>query len=110
MLINLINNARDAILETGGKDKWIKVNYFDNGDYIKLIVSDSGPGVPKECREKIMESFFTTKKIGKGNGLGLSLAKRFITEHNGQIYLDSDSEHTAFVIEIPRNQSNEDAA
>jgi PAS domain S-box-containing protein len=104
VLLNLLNNARDAILETSSMDKWIKVKFLDEGDRVFINISDSGPGIPIENRTKIMESFFTTKKMGKGTGLGLSLASRFLNEHGGSLTLAENTEKTTFVIELPKIQ------
>ena len=107
IIINLINNARDAINQENSKERWIKVQTSLGEDYFELRVTDSGPGVPPELQEKIMESFFTTKEKGKGSGLGLALVNRFVKEHNGKFFLDLESEHTSFVVQIPRNLKSE---
>jgi PAS domain S-box-containing protein len=104
VLLNLLSNARDAIIESKTTDKWIKVQFRDEGENIIFNVSDSGPGIPKENREKIMESFFTTKKMGKGTGLGLSLASRFLKEHGGSLTLAENTEETTFVLNLPKIQ------
>ncbi|MFT6630387.1 MAG: PAS domain S-box-containing protein [Bacteriovoracaceae bacterium] len=104
VLLNLLSNARDAIIESKTTDKWIKVQFRDKGEHIIFNVSDSGPGIPKENRDKIMESFFTTKKMGKGTGLGLSLASRFLNEHGGSLTLAENTDETTFVLNLPKIQ------
>jgi len=65
-------------------------------------VSDSGPGIPKELRDKIFDMFFTTKPVGKGTGLGLSISQKIINLHGGNILVDSPPEGgTRFIIELP---------
>lgn len=102
VLLNLVNNARDAILELDPPEKWIKVEFENKPETIEIRVVDSGPGIPDEIQDKIMEQFFTTKKVGKGTGLGLSLSNRIIVDHGGKLYLDKDATHTTFVIELPK--------
>ncbi|RJP73114.1 MAG: response regulator [Candidatus Abyssobacteria bacterium SURF_17] len=101
VFLNIINNAVAAMENTGGTLK-IK-STFDRGN-IKVIISDTGPGIPGEISEKIFEPFFTTKESGKGTGLGLSISKRFVEDHKGRIYLDTAAGSGAtFVVEVPRN-------
>lgn len=102
VLLNLVNNARDAILELDPPEKWIKVHFENQTDYLEIRVMDSGPGIPEEIQDKIMEQFFTTKKVGKGTGLGLSLSSRIIRDHGGKLYLDKEAPHTTFVIVLPK--------
>jgi two-component system cell cycle sensor histidine kinase/response regulator CckA len=69
---------------------------------IMIKFQDTGSGIPVELKEKIFDPFFTTKKPGKGTGLGLALARRIVTLHNGRIWVEkSDSRGTTFRIEIP---------
>lgn len=98
VLINLINNSIDAI--NSKTEKWIKVN-FEIIDYkIKILILDSGNGISKKIKDKIMKPFFTTKPVGQGTGLGLSISKNIIEEHNGSFYIDENSQNTCFIIEL----------
>jgi signal transduction histidine kinase len=101
VFINLINNARDAIVSKD--ERWIEVGFrVDNKEKNLFIdVSDSGEGIPLDVQDKIMETFFTTKAVGVGTGLGLSLSKRIIEEHGGSISLDKKKDHTCFTICLP---------
>lgn len=99
VILNLINNARDAISNL--EDKWIKIQTFQMGNQLRVNVIDSGKGIPLDIQDKIMESFFTTKELGKGTGLGLSLSKRIIEEHNGQLFIDNENENTCFSLILP---------
>lgn len=102
IVLNLINNAKDAINSSDVKEKWIKVHVEDNINDIVIKVIDSGPGIPDHLKEKVMETFFTTKKIGKGTGLGLSLVNRFAKEHNGYVDLVEEDGHTCFKVTFPK--------
>lgn len=100
VLVNLLNNAYDAVHDC--EEKWVEINLNKgNGNSVILSVMDSGPGVPIELRQKIMQPFFTTKAVGKGTGLGLSISRGIIEEHQGKFYLDESSPHTRFCLELP---------
>ena len=73
------------------------------GDYIKIVVTDSGGGMSSEDLEKVFEPFFTTKEFGKGSGLGLSMVYGFIKQSGGHISLDSEVDHgTTIKLYLPR--------
>ena len=99
VLLNLLNNAYDAIKELD--DKWINLEVKTNDGFCIISVKDSGPGIPPHVREKLMQPFFTTKEIGKGTGLGLSTSKGILESHHGSFYLASDTTNTTFVMKIP---------
>jgi PAS domain S-box-containing protein len=98
-LLNLIVNARDALPE-GGKITIItesvqlhanEIGLLPAGKYAKIIVSDTGTGMPPEVVARIFEPFFTTKEIGKGTGLGLSQVYGFITQSGGDVTVHSQT-------------------
>ncbi len=95
VLVNLLSNAFDAIQNLN--EKWIQV---DVSNY-EISVTDSGNGIPKAIADKLMQPFFTTKEVGKGVGLGLSISKGIIADHGGKLFLDSTVTNTRFVIEFP---------
>jgi signal transduction histidine kinase/ligand-binding sensor domain-containing protein len=109
VLLNIIGNSLDAVWEfkkNGGDKSFtpeIKISTRKHGNSVEIRISDNGPGVPKEIREKIFEPFFTTKPTGEGTGLGLSLSYDIITQgHNGSLRLESDERNGAtFVITLP---------
>jgi len=108
VLLNLLNNAHDAI--TGFKEKWIKISVVDQSNWMNIQVTDCGGGIPIEVREKIFQPFFTTKDIGKGTGMGLSISVGIIKGHNGELKLDTQCPNTRFVIRLPKKQSVASAA
>ncbi len=72
------------------------------GDYVRIAISDTGPGIPAHLRDKVFEPFFTTKPRGKGTGLGLSMAYGTIKKHGGIIRIDPDyRDGTSFLIDLP---------
>jgi len=102
VLINLLNNASDAI-ETLN-EKWIKIEINNKSHHLELSITDSGAGIPSEIRDKILEPFFTTKEIGKGTGLGLSISKGIIEGHKGTFSIDPKCPNTKFVITLPKKE------
>lgn len=101
VILNLFNNSFDAIEFL--PDKWIELSGQETMDSIKLFVKDSGHGIPNDVADRIMEPFFTTKKSGRGTGLGLALAKGIIEKHGGKLIYLKNSPHTTFLIELPKN-------
>lgn len=86
VLLNLINNAIDAIGPGGGS---IDISSRVNGDYVIVDVADSGHGIPKAIMPRIFDPFFTTKPVGKGTGLGLSICYGIIKKMGGDITVNS---------------------
>jgi PAS domain S-box-containing protein len=110
-LVNLIINARDA-MPAGGTVSISAENrrvYADDpiglapGDYIRMTVADTGSGISPDVLEKVMEPFFTTKDIGKGSGLGLSMVYGFATQSNGAFRIESEvGQGTTAELWLPR--------
>jgi C4-dicarboxylate-specific signal transduction histidine kinase len=103
VLLNLLNNAKDA-LENQEK-KWIHIECEKVNNFLKCSVTDSGSGIPIELREKLMQPFFTTKESGKGTGLGLSISKGIIESHCGTFVYDEKCSNTRFVFWLPLLQT-----
>jgi two-component system NtrC family sensor kinase len=104
VLVNLLNNARQAI-EAHQPKGWIKVATETCRQQVRIVIQDSGPGIPEEDLSKIFDPFFTTKEVGKGTGLGLSLCYGIIKEHGGKITPRSKpGEGATFIIELPITQ------
>lgn len=99
VLINLLNNAYDAVQESD--QKWIRLEGHTQGKWAEIRIIDSGPGVSEKIQTRIMEPFFTTKPVGKGTGLGLSISKGIIETHHGELTLDPHAKHTTFVLRLP---------
>jgi len=98
VLVNLINNAVDAI--SANEEKWIRVRVSEEDGRVQFRITDSGKGISKEVQEKIMTPFFTTKGVGKGTGLGLSISKGIINDHGGEFYYNKESPNTEFIFTL----------
>jgi C4-dicarboxylate-specific signal transduction histidine kinase len=99
VLLNLITNACDAIQSL--EKKWLKISARKIADGTEIALTDSGPGIAAEFRDRLFHPFFTTREIGKGTGLGLSISKGIVDAHNGALFLDTTAENTRFVLQIP---------
>jgi signal transduction histidine kinase len=100
VLTNLINNAIDSLANS--KEKEVNISSHNENDQLVIWVTDTGPGISIEIADKIFNSFFTTKEVGRGTGLGLGICRTIIMEMNGDIRLDTNYEDGAkFVIKLP---------
>ncbi|HET6172063.1 MAG TPA: ATP-binding protein [Gaiellales bacterium] len=99
---NLIANAIDALGETGT----ITIGTRQDGGSIHVDIADDGPGIPPEIAEHIFDSFFTTKEVGDGTGLGLATARRIVVDrHDGSLSVESEPGRTVFHVRLPLNHS-----
>ena len=95
---HLIDNAIDAIDGKG----YLKITTAREGDFICVKIIDSGSGIPPEIQSRIFESFFTTKPVGQGTGLGLDIVRRIVeNRHQGTIMLESRPGETCFSVRLP---------
>ncbi len=102
IFFNLIVNAKDAMEKTGGA---LTVKTVNADTYLRIVIQDTGPGIPPDVQKRIFNPFFTTKGPGKGTGLGLSIVQNIIEKYRGTITLDSRvGEGTAFHITLPKNE------
>lgn len=100
VFLNIINNAFDAMQETGGRGRLV-VRTEASGEHVLLTFADNGPGMKHP--QQVFEHFYTTKGIGKGTGLGLSICHTIVQQHGGKISAENGAEGGArFVVSLPR--------
>src|SRR3984957_15908439 len=111
VLLNLLINARQAMLGKGGS-LWVKAAQTDFPGELRIQVIDTGPGIPEKLLPKIFQPFFTTKGTtrngeARGTGLGLAICKEIIEHHHGRIEVQSEGgKGTTFSIFLPTVQSD----
>jgi signal transduction histidine kinase/DNA-binding response OmpR family regulator len=111
-IMNLVINSRDAMPD-GGEITIRMENHqsggpveLANGDYVVVKVSDTGSGIPVDLLPKVLEPFFTTKDVGRGTGLGLSMAYGFAQQSGGTLQISSVAgEGTQIAMWLPRSES-----
>jgi signal transduction histidine kinase len=93
VFLNIMMNAADAMSKEGadgnGEPRTLRIESFNNGEFIELRFADSGPGVNKEDLNHIFDPFYTTKEPGLGTGLGLSVCYRIVEGLGGTICAES---------------------
>jgi PAS domain S-box-containing protein len=102
VFMNLLMNAKDAIFEKGA----ISIEAFSAVHLIRIYFRDTGPGVDPEHVPHIFESFYSTKDAGVGTGLGLSVCRNIVKNHNGKIEYIGTEKGGCFRIELPVDQEN----
>ena len=103
VLLNLIINAEQAMLSAHGRGSLITRTWYDpDSESVVLEINDDGPGVPDDVQTKIFDPFFTTKAVGKGTGLGLTVAYAIVQDHGGRIRVESQlGQGASFFVELP---------
>ncbi len=96
---HLIQNAVQAC--NGLSEPIVKIKIQATGQHFTFTIQDNGPGVPEHLTSKIMEPFFTTRVIGEGAGLGLSIVLGIAQQHHGELYLDRAQSNSCFVFRVP---------
>jgi signal transduction histidine kinase/ActR/RegA family two-component response regulator len=115
IIMNLCTNASYAMMNSGGilevnldvikvDNKLVKqVTNLKKGNYIRLVISDTGHGMDSKTQERIFEPFFTRKEVGSGSGLGLSVVHGIVNNYEGAITVDSTlGKGTSFTIYLPQ--------
>jgi PAS domain S-box-containing protein len=106
VFLNLIVNAShaigDVVGQAGGKGA-IRVRTTREGEWVRIDITDTGPGIPESIRHRIFDPFFTTKEVGKGTGQGLAIARSVVvTKHHGSLKFETElGKGTTFIIHLP---------
>src|SRR5579863_590348 len=100
VLVNLIDNAAEALEQSVLKEIWIRTALDQDRDVVELVVADSGPGILPEAKEKLFLPYFSTKL--RGTGLGLAIVSHIVSEHHGTIRVEENRPTgSQFIIELP---------
>lgn len=105
ILMNLLNNAHDAIVsqtDIDSSDKWIKVVVRETASHVEIAVLNGGPLITDDVAERLFQPFFTTKPIGLGTGIGLTISERLAKANSAELIHDRTSPVTRFCLLFPR--------
>jgi two-component system sensor histidine kinase PhcS len=103
VLINLLSNAAHALEKAAREHPRIEVQVQERAQRLWLTVRDNGPGIGPEYIGRVFEPFFTTRDVGAGLGLGLSVSYGIVQRHGGTLMVESQpGEWTAFSFDLPR--------
>lgn len=101
VIINLLNNAKDALNLQKIEDKNIKIKIDSDEKFAYLSVEDNGGGIDKNVIDEIFKPYFTTKEDAKGTGLGLYMSKQIIDQFNAEITAGNSDNGACFLIKLP---------
>ena len=102
VIINIINNAKDVLIDENIQNGWVKVELEKFDDKVIITIQDNGGGIPEDVLPRIFEPYFTTKHKSQGTGLGLHMSYQIITESlNGKLYVKNSENGAKFFIELP---------
>ena len=100
IMVNLVKNSIDAISESETSSGSIEIRVSSDSGQVLITVTDNGPGIPAKYRDRLFESFFTTKP--KGVGLGLSICKTIAAAHGGNLkYEQRERGGSRFALSLP---------
>jgi two-component system NtrC family sensor kinase len=101
---SIITNAEQAMLEAHGRGR-LTISTEQVGNTVRVSIADDGLGISPDNMKKLFTPFFTTREVGEGSGLGLSVCHGIVTEHGGKIYATSEfGKGATFVVELPVGQ------
>ncbi|QSZ41917.1 PAS domain S-box protein [Sulfurimonas aquatica] len=105
VFVNIINNAKDALVENNIKDGYIEVKIYDDETYVNIDICDNGNGIDMKILSKIFDPYFTTKDEKNGTGLGLYMSKMIIEDHlEGMIDAHNKEEGACFRVRLLKNK------
>ena len=100
VILNILNNARDALVENKIESPYIKVETIKKEEVGLILIEDNAKGIPQDVINKIFEPYFTTKEEGKGTGIGLYMSSRIIKNMQGTLSVSNNSNGAVFAIEL----------
>jgi len=104
VILNILNNAIDAMVENSIKDAEIKIEIREDNKQAIIVISDNAGGIPTEIIDRVFEPYFTTKEQGKGIGMGLYISKMIIEDNlNGQLSVKNHNAGAEFIIKLKKD-------
>jgi len=111
VILNLINNAKDALIENQIEEAHINVEVSSYNEYGLITISDNAGGIPADVINRVFEPYFTTKEEGKGTGLGLYMSKMIVEDNmGGELHVTNEDEGAVFSIRFKLPKKNEKVA
>jgi PAS domain S-box-containing protein len=101
IITNMLNNAYDAVVNAKTDQRWVTLSADCIDNWLQVDVANGGPAIREDVKAHLMEPFFTTKELGAGMGIGLSLSRAIAQEHGGALTLRGDTQHTCFRLVLP---------
>jgi two-component system, NtrC family, sensor kinase len=102
VFLNLINNAQQALTAMHDRQRELLIRSFIKDDEIHIQFEDNGPGIPAQLQSRVFDPFFSTREVGAGTGLGLSVAYGILQDHDGRILLESEENvRTVLTVVLP---------
>ncbi|NBW82033.1 sensor histidine kinase, partial [bacterium] len=99
VMVNLVKNAVDAVADLPDQNqRWVRIDIKEQGGSVEFAVSNGGPAVSKFIQSNLFKPFFTTKKTGRGMGLGLALCRELVQTVGGEIWYDETARTPRFVV------------
>ncbi|MCX6074422.1 MAG: PAS domain-containing sensor histidine kinase [Campylobacterales bacterium] len=107
VFLNLISNAKDALIENKIDNPVIHISCILNGEYVSVQISDNGGGIPEKILVKVFDPYFTTKHQKQGTGIGLYMSRIIVEEHhNGLLSVANNEQGAVFTINLPINKES----
>lgn len=111
VIINLLNNSKDAFIERDIKNRLVEIKIFKNESYAVIVICDNAGGILEDIINKIFEPYFTTKHSSQGTGIGLYMSKLIVDRLKGQISVKNENNGVCFKIKLPlKGGDNEQGA
>lgn len=101
VLINIINNAKDAFVQNNIRKRVLNFQVTQNKQHALLVICDNAGGIDENIIKKVFEPYFTTKDDEKGTGIGLYMTKRILEKYNAFIHVENQAAGVCFIIQIP---------
>lgn len=105
VLLSLLKNSFDAVKDL--EEKWVRINILDGPDAVRIEIVDSGTGIPANILSRIFDPFFSTKAVGSGMGLGLSLARQMLRNQQSDLLYTTKDGHTCFHFSLHKEKARD---